>query len=96
MCGRGKEHGVELHVDHIKPKDRGGKNTLENGQTLCGSCNYRKKNYNQTEFFKKEFVKIYKQAKKENDAVIMAFCLDVLDVFDKHNIGSSIEWKPPS
>jgi len=35
ICGRGPKDGVELHVDHIKPKDLGGKATLENGQTLC-------------------------------------------------------------
>ncbi len=35
------------------PKDKCGKTTLENGQTLCSVCNFRKKNYNQTESGKK-------------------------------------------
>ena len=35
VCGKGKKEGVTLHVDHIKPKDLGGKATLENGQVLC-------------------------------------------------------------
>jgi len=30
VCGRSKENGVELQVDHIKPKDQGGKATIEN------------------------------------------------------------------
>ena len=34
ICGKGKKDGIELQVDHIKPKDKGGKATLENGQTL--------------------------------------------------------------
>lgn len=45
ICGKGKEDGVELHVDHIKPKDLGGKATIENGQTLCAQHNFKKKNY---------------------------------------------------
>lgn len=31
ICGMGKKEGVELHIDHIKPKDLGGKAVLENG-----------------------------------------------------------------
>ena len=53
ICGAGKNEGLELHVDHIKPKDKGGKATIENGQTLCSIHNFRKKNYQQTETGKK-------------------------------------------
>ena len=35
VCGRGEADGVTIAADHIKPKDRGGTNTIENGQTLC-------------------------------------------------------------
>lgn len=35
ICGRGKKEGVELQVDHIKPKYLGGESMTENGQTLC-------------------------------------------------------------
>lgn len=45
LCGRKKEEGVELCADHVTPKDRGGTNTIENGQTLCMQCNLRKKIY---------------------------------------------------
>lgn len=49
ICGKGKRDGVELQIDHIKPKDKGGKATIANGQTLCAMHNIRKKNYKQTE-----------------------------------------------
>lgn len=38
-CGRGREDGVKLHVDHIKPVSRGGKSVMANLQTLCEDCN---------------------------------------------------------
>lgn len=34
VCGRGVKDDVKLMVDHIKPKDKGGTNTADNGQTL--------------------------------------------------------------
>lgn len=43
-CGRGKEDGVKLHVDHIVPVSRGGKSVMGNLQTLCEDCNYGKGN----------------------------------------------------
>lgn len=47
ICGKGAQDGIELHVDHIKPKDKGGEATIANGQTLCAMHNFRKKNYKQ-------------------------------------------------
>ena len=58
ICGRGIKEGVELHVDHIKPKDFGGKATIENGQTLCSQHNFLKKNFKQTETGQKNVYKI--------------------------------------
>src|SRR3989344_2251909 len=49
ICGRVEKDGVDLHVDHIKPKDFGGEATIENGQTLCAQHNFIKKNLKQTE-----------------------------------------------
>lgn len=43
-CGRGREDGVKLHVDHIKPVSRGGKSEMGNLQTLCEDCNCGKGN----------------------------------------------------
>jgi len=43
VCGRGREEGVELVVDHIRPKDKGGTNDISNGQTLCMEHNLMKK-----------------------------------------------------
>lgn len=43
-CGRGREDGVKLHVDHIKPVSRGGKSEMDNLQTLCEDCNCGKGN----------------------------------------------------
>jgi len=63
VCGRTEREGYELHVDHILPKDKGGKATLENGQTLCSLCNFRKKNYNQTESGKKMFIRLWEPLK---------------------------------
>lgn len=43
-CGRSREDGVKLHVDHIKPVSRGGKSEMGNLQTLCEGCNCGKGN----------------------------------------------------
>lgn len=43
-CGRGREDGVKLHVDHIKPVSRGGKSVMSNLQTLCEDCSCGKGN----------------------------------------------------
>lgn len=93
ICGRGKKEGVELHVDHIKPKDKGGKATLENGQTLCAMHNFRKKNYKQTESGKKMFIRLYEQAKALGDEKTIKFCIDVLEDYEKHDINGHIVWE---
>ena len=67
ICGRGKKDGVELHVDHIKPKDFGGEATIENGQTLCAQHNFIKKNLKQTETGKKMYIRLYELAKSEKN-----------------------------
>jgi 5-methylcytosine-specific restriction endonuclease McrA len=43
VCGRNpRDHGVVLHVDHIKPIAHGGLTEIENLQTLCADCNLAK------------------------------------------------------
>lgn len=41
LCGR-KPPDVELHVDHIVPRSKGGLDDDRNLQTLCSDCNYGK------------------------------------------------------
>lgn len=93
ICGKGAQDGIELQVDHIKPKDKGGKATIENGQTLCAMHNFRKKNYKQTETGKKMFIRLYEAAKAISDNETMIFCTQILDVFEKNNINDHIVWK---
>lgn len=93
MCGRGKKEGVDLHVDHIKPRDVGGKATVENGQTLCAQHNFIKKNLKQTEAGKKMFIRLYELAKKENNEMLQDFCTQILQTYEDHDINGHIEWK---
>lgn len=93
VCGRGVEDGVELQVDHIKPKDLGGKATIENGETLCAQHNFQKKNLGQTEFGKKMFLRLYELAKKENDEALLDFSTQILEVYERNGIDDHVEWK---
>jgi len=93
ICGRGKNEGVELQVDHIKPKYLGGKSTIENGQTLCAQHNFIKKTLKQTETGKKMFIRLYELAKKEKNEELLRFCTDILEMYEKHKITSHIVWK---
>ena len=43
LCGATpQQHGVRLHIDHIKPWNNGGETILENLQILCEQCNIGK------------------------------------------------------
>ena len=92
ICGKGPKEGVELHADHVKPKDLGGKATLENGQTLCSQHNFLKKNFKQTETGKKMFIRLYDLAKSIGDTKLLTFCIEVLEVYEKNGINGHIEW----
>jgi 5-methylcytosine-specific restriction endonuclease McrA len=91
VCGRGKESGVELVVDHIKPKDKGGTNDLGNGQTLCTEHNLLKRNYSQTETGKKFFIKVYEKAVETNDEKMIQFCKAIFDVYDEFKINGHVK-----
>lgn len=93
ICGKGIKDGEDLHVDHIKPKDKGGKAVISNGQTLCSTHNFRKKNYKQTETGKKMFIRLYESAKDIGDLETMKFCSQILEVFEKNGVNGHIEWK---
>ena len=93
VCGRGIKDGVELQVDHIKPKYLGGKSIIENGQTLCAQHNFIKKNLRQTETGKKMFIRLYELAKSEKNEELKKFCADVLETYEKHDINGHIVWE---
>lgn len=44
------EHEVMMTRDHVTPSSRGGKDELENMQTMCESCNMKKGNMHMKEF----------------------------------------------
>jgi hypothetical protein len=93
VCGLGIENGVELQVDHIKPKDQGGKAEINNGETLCAKHNFQKKNYKQTESGKRFFIRLYESAKSNNDKGLQDFCTQVLEVYEKNNVNGHIVWE---
>jgi len=92
VCGLGSKHGIELQVDHIKPKDQGGEATIENGETLCAKHNFQKKNYRQTESGKRFFIRLYEAAKINNDEQLKDFCSQILEVYEKNNVNGHIVW----
>jgi 5-methylcytosine-specific restriction endonuclease McrA len=90
VCGKGYEDGVELHADHKVPLDKGGTNTIDNGQTLCSEHNFLKKNYSQTEFGKRFLIRLYKDAVEKNDKRMVEFCKEIFDVYEKYRVNSHI------
>ena len=49
LCGITAKDAV-LHVDHIQPRSKGGKNSADNLQCLCEQCNLGKSNRDDTDF----------------------------------------------
>lgn len=96
-CGLGRENGLELHIDHIKPRSLGGEATIENGQTLCSRHNFIKKNHSQTETGKKSFIRLLELVQSRPDepeaSELEAFLIEVLEVYEKHGIDGHIPWK---
>lgn len=52
LCGAKASDGVQLHVDHIKPRSKYPELALDldNVQILCADCNYGKSNYDDTDY----------------------------------------------
>ena len=96
ICGLGRENGLDLHIDHIKPRSLGGQGTVENGQVLCAPHNFIKKNLSQTETGKKGFIRLLELVRTTpRDPVssqLENFLLEVLSVYEKHGIDGHIHW----
>lgn len=93
VCGKGKKEGIELQIDHVKPKYLGGKSVIENGQVLCSQHNFIKKTLNQTETGKRMFIRLYELAKNEGNDELKKFCGEILETYEKHNINGHIIWR---
>ena len=95
ICGLGKKEGVELQIDHVLPRSKGGDGHLENAQTLCAPHNFSKKNLSQMEHGKKMFLKLKEKASQLLDSDegtnLLKFCEDILAVYDKHSIDTHID-----
>jgi hypothetical protein len=48
-CGKGSHQNAILQVDHIRPRSKGGEDTIDNFQTLCHICNSGKSNRDDTD-----------------------------------------------
>ena len=94
ICGKGRADGMEIQVDHIKPKDKGGRSIIDNGQTLCSQHNFMKKNLNATESGKRMHIRLHAVAKREQNERMASFAREVLAVYDKYDVNGHIEWEP--
>ncbi|MCJ7646362.1 HNH endonuclease, partial [bacterium] len=79
-----KHNGYGIHADHIQPRSKGGKSTLENGQTLCSEHNMLKKNYGTTDFLKKYCEKMLLRARELKDRKIEAMFEELLKVIKRY------------
>ena len=93
VCGLGEKDGVEIQVDHITPRSKGGKAEIDNAQTLCGSHNYRKNKLSQLELGDRMFRRLKKNAQTSRTENIEAekviqFCDEVLVIYKKYGFES--------
>jgi hypothetical protein len=84
VCGNGLHNGYEICADHITPQAKGGKSTLENGQTLCSEYNLMKKRYGVIDFLKKYCEKTIERAKQYEDSKTEKMFKEILGVLKKY------------
>jgi len=94
VCGLGEADGIELQVDHITPRSKGGRAEIENAQTLCGSHNYRKNNLGQLELGSRMFQRLRAQAKSTDQihsesSKVVSFCDEVIEIYKKYGFLSN-------
>lgn len=90
-CGMGINNGVKIEIDHIVSKQKGGSNTIDNGQVLCEAHNQMKKNKTQFEALHKLLFKINKNAIKNKNSKIIDFTKYLLDGWTIYNIENSFK-----
>ncbi len=97
ICGLGRESGLTLQIDHIKPRSLGGQGIVENGQVLCSPHNYLKKNSSQTETGKRSFIRLLELVRSDPSdpasSKLEEFLIEILETYKKHGIDNHIEWK---
>lgn len=71
-CGK-KSPDVVLHVDHIKPVSKGGKNTITNLITACRDCNLGKSNVELSDdaAVKKQMTHVQAMAERDEQITMM-------------------------
>jgi diadenosine tetraphosphate (Ap4A) HIT family hydrolase len=77
-----------LHVDHIRPRNKGGDTRIENFQALCYTCNSQKMDKDDTDF--REWDSIYE--KKEDSC---PFCNLKSEILAKNNAAIAFADKYP-
>lgn len=84
VCSNGKHNGYEIHADHITPQHKGGRSTLENGQTLCSEHNLLKKKYGTVDFLKKYSEKMIERTKSYGDVKTEKMFKEILKILEKY------------
>jgi ATP adenylyltransferase len=88
LCGVSAEEKA-LDVDHIVPRNRGGKTVIENLQTLCYTCNSQKRDLDDTDF--RPWKALYDDRK--DDCI---FCsLEASRIMSKNTLALAFEDKYP-
>lgn len=89
VCFQGEAEGLELQVDHIVPRAKGGSGDLDNAQTLCGRHNYMKRKMDQLAFGRKLFENAKRASSPDKNSSeeakrINKFCVEILAIFDAY------------